>query len=60
MNLKTFCMMASVTKRYLNEYIRKESNNNDDEGGEVEVGVCHQGSVHIEIHRLREFILNCK
>ena len=46
--------------RDLNENIRQEGDNNDDEGGEVQVGVCHQGSVHIEIHRLREFILNCK
>ena len=38
--------------RDLNEKIRKESNNNDDEGGEVEVGVPHQGCVDIVIHRL--------
>ena len=38
--------------RDLNEKIRKESNNNDDEGGEVEVGVPHQGCVDIVIHSL--------
>ena len=36
----------------LNENIRQESNNNDDEGGEVEVGVGHQGGVHVVVQRL--------
>ena len=36
----------------LNENIRKESNNDDEEGGEVEVGVRHQGGVDIVIQRL--------
>ena len=36
----------------LNEYVRKESDDNDDEGREVEVGVGHQGGVHIVIQRL--------
>ena len=36
----------------LNENIRQEGDNNDDEGGEVEVGVGHQGGVHVVIQRL--------
>ena len=38
--------------RDLNENVRKEGNNNDEEGGEVKVGVPHQGGVHIVIQRL--------
>ena len=45
-------MMTRMMMRDLNENIRQESNNNDDEGGKVEVGVSHQGGVHVVIQRL--------
>ena len=56
--VQSMCQMRVGTKmmrmmmRDLNENIRQESDNNDDEGSEVEVGVSHQGGVHVVIQRL--------